>query len=66
MEKGAPSVRLWNAVEELDDPRLEGIFCPDNHESVVLDELFEDFGSMPQVVRRGADIRPDSLFQKEI
>ena len=52
----------WHAVEEIDHTSLERVFRTDHEESVVLDELFEHFRAVAQVVGRHADIGAHRLL----
>lgn len=52
---------LRRPVEKLDDPGFERVLGAHNKQPVRLDELLEDLRSVPQVVRRGADVRAHGL-----
>ena len=47
--------------QKLDQTGFQGVLCPHHSKSLILNQLLEYLRPMPQVIHRGADIRPDSL-----
>lgn len=54
------------AVEKVDQPSFQRVFGTNNPETVLLNQLLQDFGSVAQVVGRSADVGPDSLLYKSL
>ena len=41
---------LWHTVKKINDPSLQRILGTYDEESILLDQLLEDFRSVPQMV----------------
>src|ERR1700679_3659667 len=52
-------IDVRQSIEEIHDAGLQGVFGTNDHESGLLDELFDDVRAVPQMLHRRADIRAD-------
>ena len=55
------NLKLLETVEEFDEAGLEGVFGADHFEAIVLNEVFQNSGTVAQLVGRSADVGADGF-----
>ncbi len=55
---------LIRPFQKIDKTILERVLGTDDHQAVLLDELFEQLRPVPQLVRRHANVGPDRLTEE--
>jgi hypothetical protein len=58
--------RIGHTIEEIYDSGLQCVLGPYDEEPILVDQLLEDYRSVPQMVSRGNDVGPNGLPQKSI
>ena len=55
-----------NAVEEVDDAGFKGVLGADDPEAFVLNELFEQLRTVPEMVGRGTDVGANCVIDEGV